>query len=102
MLRPERLELSYLLMSSPRARAANAAPVAVTQSFNGNEVQGGLMLHDAELADALTGVNDRVPHGDGREVPLVVVAAVALVKHPHVVGLDDAEVLVCRATGNHV
>ena len=73
MLRPERLELSYLLMSSPRPRAANAAPVAVTQSLNGNEVQGGLMLHDAELADAVTSVNDRVPHGDGREESLVIV-----------------------------
>lgn len=64
--------------------------------------QFGLMLHDAELADALTSMDNRVPHSDGREVPLVIVAAVAFVEHPHVIGLNDTEVLVCRAAGNHV
>ena len=102
MLSPERLELSYLLMSSPRPRAADAATVAITQGIHCNEVQSGLMLHDAELADALTSVNDCVPHSDGREVPLVIVSAVTLIKHPHVVGLDDTEILVCRAAGNHM
>lgn len=96
-----RLDVDFLsILLHPRT--TNSTTVAVTQRLHGDEIQPGLMLHDAELADALTGVNDRVPHGDGREVPLVVVAAVALIEHPHVVGLNDAEVLVCRAAGNHM
>lgn len=37
-------------------------------------------------------MDNGIPHGDGREVPLVVTAAVTPVDHVHAVCLDDAKV----------
>lgn len=60
------------------------------------------MFHDTELADTVAGMDDGIPHSDGREVLLVVVAAVAFVHHTHMIGLDDAKILEGRATRDDV
>lgn len=48
--------------------ASDAAPVIVAQCLHRNEVQVRLVLHDAELADAVASIDDSIPHGDSWEV----------------------------------
>ena len=60
------------------------------------------MLHDAELADAVSPADLCVAERIGREEPLVVVSAVAFIDDAHMVGLDDTEVFVGAASRNHV
>lgn len=64
------------------------------------EVQSGLAFHDSELADTVVLVNDGVFYGNCREHPLVGVAGIRVVDHPHMIGLNDPPFLVSRAAGN--
>ena len=84
------------------SRRAEAAAVGVIELFNFNEFYLGLLLHYAELADAVVLIYDRIAQGVCRVAPLVVIAAVGFVDDGHAVGLDDAEVLVGAAAGREV
>ena len=60
------------------------------------------MLYNPKLTDSVIYMNLRVAQSVGSNTPLVVVAAVAVVDDPHVVGLDDPKVLVGGAPWYHV
>ena len=69
---------------------AKAAPVWAVQVLHPGERQLGLVLHNAELADAGILLDGHVPGGVDGHVPLVAVPAVGLVHHAHAVGLQNA------------
>ena len=56
-----------------------AAAVCIIQMLNLAERYPWLMLHDAELADAVVLVDDRITHRISGHEPLVPIAAVALI-----------------------
>ena len=51
------------------------------------------MLENTELANAVVDLNNGIPHGEGREEPLVVVTTIAFVHDTAMVGLNHTEVL---------
>ena len=59
------------------------------------------MLLDAELADAVIDMDLSIPHGDDRHAPPVIRSAVSLIDQSHMVGLNNAEILVGTASRDH-
>ena len=60
------------------------------------------MLHDAELADAVIDMDHCISQRICRKMPLIVVSAVALIDHTHMIGLDDAEIFKGTAARNYM
>ena len=60
------------------------------------------MFHDAELADTVILADLRIAKRIGREKPLIIISAVALVDDTHMIRLDNAEVFVGAASRNHM
>ena len=60
------------------------------------------MLHDAELADAVIDMDHCITQRICRKMPLIVVPAVALIDHTHMIGLDDAEIFKGTAARNYM
>ena len=63
---------------------------------------GGLVLHNAELGDAVIGFDAAVPGGIDRHLPLIVVAAVAFIHYAHGIGHQNAVIAEGGAAGQHV
>ena len=60
------------------------------------------MLHDAELADAVIDMDHCITQRICRKMPLIIVPAVALIDHTHMIGLDDAEIFKGTAARNYM
>ena len=60
------------------------------------------MLHDAELTDAVIDMDHCITQRICRKMPLIVVPAVALIDHTHMIGLDDAEIFKGTAARNYM
>ena len=61
-----------------------------------------LVFHYAELAHAVIDMYLSVPYCQHGHEPLIVIAAVALIDNPAMVGLDYAEVLKAGTPGDHM
>ena len=79
-----------------------SAAVFVVQMLNLVKNDLGLILHNAELADPVVGVDLRIAHSIHRHEPLIIVAAVRTVYHAVMIGLDDAEILKRGTSRNHM
>ena len=76
------------------AGASEAAAICSLEVFDLLEHDLRLVLHDPELADAVSDVDLGITHGQRGKTPDVVVSAIRTVYDTHVVRLDHTEVLI--------
>ena len=79
-----------------------SAPIGILQVLHLVEPDLWLILHNAELTDAIIYMNLRIPDRVDRHKPLVVIPAVGAVDHTLMVRLNDAEILEGGTSRHHM
>ena len=76
------------------ACASNPAAVFISEVIDLFKYDRRLMFLDPELTDPVIDMDLGVPHCKCRHIVDIIVSAIALIDHTHMVGLDDPEIFI--------